>query len=102
MRIRPRDRVYLLRQGPEPRGIIGAGAVVRGSYSDVRWDDPTRRAAYVVVEWTHLSVDPLIPRQGLGQVADVHWDTRSSGIEIPAPARNAVERLWRATSVSVP
>src|SRR5262249_29862814 len=41
-RIRPGDRLFLLRQGVEPRGIIAAGWATSGSYESPHWDAARR------------------------------------------------------------
>lgn len=33
------DRVFILRQGVEPRGIFGAGHAVSGVFEDPHWDE---------------------------------------------------------------
>ncbi len=88
------DRVFLMRQGEEPRGIMGAGLVTEdGSHPGPHWPDqlhPHRSddALYACIEF-HALVDPKDPadlfasREWLQSTyPDVHWDTQQSGINI--------------------
>ncbi len=45
----PGDRVYLMRLGVEPKGLIGSGIVLREPYEDEHWHDSNETARYVSV-----------------------------------------------------
>jgi 5-methylcytosine-specific restriction protein A len=89
-RIAVGDYVFMLRQGKEPKGIIGFGRVLKGSYPSTfknRLDGKTGHPAQAVdVEWKVLSETPLISRMRLyhPKLVCMNWDTQSSGISIPA------------------
>jgi hypothetical protein len=76
------DRAFLLRQGPKPRGVIGAGTFVSGAYKDDHWDEdrPGELANYADIRWdTILSDDDLLPVADIeAQVPGLPW---SSGIQ---------------------
>ncbi len=99
-RVRAGDRVFLLRQGLEPRGIVGSGHAVSDVYQDEHWN-PIREglANYIVVEWDHL-VDPTrdwyIPRKRLDAeiFSGVHWNTQRSGITIREDVAEILEEEW--------
>jgi hypothetical protein len=58
MSIAPGDRVFMLRQGREPRGVYGTGVVTRGSYRGAHWDGKRgHKAIYVRFKLDKL-VDP--------------------------------------------
>ena len=42
--MQPGDRVFLLKQGNEPKGIMGSGRVDTEVYPDRHWDPDRRRA----------------------------------------------------------
>jgi 5-methylcytosine-specific restriction enzyme A len=93
------DRVFLLRQGDEPRGIIGSGWVTEPPFSDDHWSDTgslPRSALYIDLEWDWLAETPLLPRSRLNEplFAGVNWNTQSSGISIEAEAARELEREW--------
>ena len=95
-RIRPGDRVFLLRQGVEPRGILGMGTVEEGSFEKEHWNpDKTGMALYVKARWSVLSETPIIPRVRLDEppFQGVRWNTQSSGISIPDHVGNELEAL---------
>jgi hypothetical protein len=100
----PGDRVFLLKQGREPRGIMGSGRVVTDVYPDDHWDAVRRRAGdkalYVDVDFDRI-LDPesdeilLLSVLKHGAMASVNWGTQSSGISLDAVAEE-LERIWRA------
>jgi 5-methylcytosine-specific restriction protein A len=100
-RIQPGDRVFLLRQGVEPKGIVGAGWAESEPYEDEHWngDAGGRPARYIDVTFTELfdaETEPILPRSALddGALANVNWRTQSSGIRIPDEAAAELEVLW--------
>lgn len=99
-RIARGDRVFLLRQGVEPRGIIASGTVTTPSYEDEHWD-PKHLAPgwFVDVDFDALQdpeTEPILTRARLGapEYADVNWNTLASGISIPSHIAEVLEREW--------
>jgi hypothetical protein len=101
--IQPGDRLFLLKQGKEPKGIMGSGKAVSDVYEDEHWDaDATRgkTALYVEVEFDRI-LDPeteeILPLALLKEklVEFRCWDTRGSGISLDGVAEE-LERLWRS------
>ncbi|MGQ0511545.1 MAG: HNH endonuclease [Betaproteobacteria bacterium] len=98
------SRVFLLRQGSDPRGIVASGYTTRGVHPDDHWDPERRRkgvkANYVQVKFdVVLGPDPeaVLPvtRLRSGKLKTVHWRTQMSGIQIPPPAVAELERAWK-------
>jgi 5-methylcytosine-specific restriction protein A len=96
------DRLFLLRQGVEPRGIIGAGFALGTPYEALHWDDERRErgemALRVDVRFERIlnpDLDDPLPPSVLrsGRLAGVNWSTQISGIEI-GEAVEDLERLW--------
>jgi 5-methylcytosine-specific restriction protein A len=100
--LRVGDRVFLLRQGSEPRGIVASGSVMSSEpFIAEHWSKRGRSALYVNARLDvllHPDREPVCPRSRLnsGAMASVHWDTQSSGIKIPPDAAAELEELWRA------
>jgi 5-methylcytosine-specific restriction protein A len=103
-RIVPGDRVFLIRLGREPRGIIGSGKVVEASFKDLHWD-PEKARRGRTTRYIHFQFDalldpdrePILWRDRLKSEApfsSMHWDTRSSGIRIPDEVARELERAW--------
>ena len=101
-RIHAGDRVFLLRQGLEPRGIVGSGFVTSNEpFTDEHFTDAGRSALYVTARFDillHSEREPILPRASLdtGALASVHWDTQVSGITIAPDAAAELEESWRA------
>ena len=94
------DRVFMLKQGPETRGLIASGWVTEGSYEEEHWEDEMGEASpnawYVKFDADVLSATPLIPRSRLDEEPfnEVHWNTQASGIRIDPDVARALELEW--------
>lgn len=101
-RIRSGDRIFLSRQGQEPRGIVASGFVTSSEpVTAEHFTEEGRSALYVDVRFDvllHPDREPILPRASLnsGALATVHWDTQVSGITIAPNAAAELEELWRA------
>lgn len=98
------DRFYLLRQGVEPRGIVGSGYFTTGEiYEDEHWNDPNKTAWYAEVVF-ELLVDPadgLPTSQLLDEVPGFGWNTTyASGNEVRGEAVNQLDRLWKEATTA--
>jgi len=101
-RIRMGDRLFLLRQGVEPRGIVAAGWATSAVYEGPHWDRERREkddtALRVDLRFDRIlnpEVDEILPLDKLqdGSLASVNWATPASGIQIRQGA-DELERLW--------
>jgi hypothetical protein len=98
-------RVFLLRQGPTPRGLMGSGwatgPVERGAHWDPDRAARGERPPYVPFVFDTL-LDPaadalLVPEDfPPGPAADVYWRPPASGTSLPAAAAAQLEALWAA------
>ena len=102
------DRVFLLRQGVEPRGIIASGTVTRESYPAEHWN-PGHLAPgwFVDVAFDALQdpeTGPILARKRLDapEYAQFRWNTQSSGISIPPHIAEVLEREWDSVVGSAP
>jgi 5-methylcytosine-specific restriction protein A len=100
-RIKAGDRIFLLRQGLEPRGIMASGTALGAPEADASWADRRRQALYVPFQVDALldpEVDGVLPLSQLqdGPLGEVNWRTQVSGISIPAAAAAELEKRWRA------
>ena len=102
-RIFPGDRVFILRVGREPRGIVAAGVVTRGSYDSPtnEFQDGARGKGTLCVDVKFDSIveprqDAGIPRAALGQggLAAFPWDNQASGSAVPDAVASALELAW--------
>jgi 5-methylcytosine-specific restriction protein A len=97
------DRVFLIRLGIPPKGIMGSGHVVDDSYTAPHWDaeraEQGEVCRFVDIQFDRL-LDPLqdtiLPRDLLNwpPFNKVHWGTQSSGIRIADDVATELELLW--------
>lgn len=96
---RPGDRVYLIRLGVEPKGIIASGEVTASPFMDRDWRDPARQRSFIkfrVDEFRPECADGLLPMALLQRALPAQrWSPQSSGIGIRPEGRAALEELWR-------
>jgi 5-methylcytosine-specific restriction protein A len=98
--IRSGDRLFLLRQGVEPRGIVASAWATSDWYEGPGW-----RRAGVPCHYVDLAFDVLLdaereailPREALahGTLSRMYWNTQVSGIRIPDAVARELERAWR-------
>ena len=102
------DRVYLLRTGLEPRGIIARGKVVKPPYIDAHWDEAKAQSGkttyFIDVEFEDIrdpAQDAFVPVDLLAsKIAGQDWSPQSSGIVIKPRAVRALDRLWEDTEAA--
>lgn len=97
------DRLFLLRQGEEPRGIVGAGRAASHPYEEIHWREEKakvgRTTMYLTVRWEILlnpETESIFPREWLneGALSRVNWNTQISGITIRPEAAEVLEERW--------
>ena len=91
----PRDRAFLLRQGPEPRGIIASGTFT----SEPRSGEPHDTRVYANLLWDHfVSDDDLLPLDVVkAKVNGRDWNCLyASGVLLPDPGAQDLQVLWDA------
>jgi 5-methylcytosine-specific restriction protein A len=97
------DRVFLLRQGLEPRGVCGSGYADSDVYEDVHWRESQAKAGrvtrYVRVRWDALldaEKESILPREWLNvpPLSEVNWNTQISGVRIPDDVAAELEERW--------
>lgn len=102
--IQPGDRLFLLKQGAEPRGIFASGSAVSKTFSAPHWD--IQKAAlgmpanYVVMQFDTLLIpeETILRRdflKGHPLLGQQNWDTQVSGIAIKTAVLPELEKLWR-------
>jgi hypothetical protein len=89
---------YLLRQGPEPRGLIARGTIVSDVYQAPHWTGNGRFVNRVDVRWTEaVTVDSPLPLAVLQHHAPLqHWSPQGSGTRLRDQYAGTVAELWMA------
>jgi 5-methylcytosine-specific restriction protein A len=105
-RIQRGDRVFLMRLGREPRGIMAAGWVISEKVEPLpHWDEERAQkgetALRVRVEFERIlnpATDAPLPvgEVEAGPLASVNWYPQSSGMEVPSEAAAELEDCWAA------
>ena len=96
------DRVYLMKVGIEPRGIIAAGIVTEDSFEDKDWGDETQTRKYIKFKPLAVRNTPESGQLLLGELKqianhlniDFNWSPQSSGISIPNDIARKLESYW--------
>lgn len=103
--VSPGDRLFLLRQGRDPRGIMASGMATSDVFQREHWDRERAAAgkpANIVELRFDVLIDPDQNPEGVlllddlqsGVLAEVNWRPQASGTEIPPQAARRLEQLW--------
>ena len=94
------DRVFLIKLGQAPKGLVASGFVVGAPRLGAHYQDAKKPSqVYVRVRWDRL-VDGyksvVVAREELDEspFSKQHWDTQVSGISIKPHVAAALELLW--------
>lgn len=105
------DRVFLLKTGQEPRGIIGDGFVTKPPELGDHYNDDLaasgKTALYIRVRFNHLFLpedDVPIARVELDrpELTSTVWNAQGSGKQIPPGIADALEELWASRTRAIP
>ncbi|MFM1700374.1 McrB family protein [Aeromonas salmonicida] len=97
----PGDRVYLIRLGVDPRGMVARGTVTRSSFNDADWRDPSKTRRYIEFQADETRPDcasgllPMVLLEQLSQ-GEFRWSAQSSGISIPPTLAQELDQAWEA------
>src|SRR5687768_6015040 len=97
--ILPGDRIFLIRLGVEPKGIMASGFAATKPYLATHWGDPRRMTNFILVDFDVLlnpDKEPILPLDLLkvGAMAKQIWTPQVSGISIKPAAAKELEGLW--------
>lgn len=99
------DRVFLIKLGKNPRGIIASGYVTSELYESEHWDEE-KRLKGITINRVNIDFDIVlnpdeeeilnIEELNKGVLANQHWSSQSSGIRINDEVVKELEAKWRA------
>lgn len=97
--IKSGDRVFLIKIGTQPKGIIGAGFATTAPYSDKHFLDKNKEAFYITADFETLlnpDTDPILTLDMLntGKLAQQNWTPQASGISIRPELIDELEAIW--------
>lgn len=98
------DRVFLVRTGNPPKGVVAVGKITRAPYEAEHWEqsraDAGETTRFVDVAFDSVrdaTTDEIVPLEQLqSREPGQEWNPQSSGIEIKSKAARTLERLWKA------
>ena len=106
--IREGDRLFIVRLGAEPKGIIAAGWAIGNSFEKEHWD--RRKRAQGEKMWSvkgrydrilntdspafELPLSTSTADFAFEPLASIRWNPRQGGMEIPKDAAELLEELW--------
>ena len=102
--IREGDRIFLIRLGKEPKGIMASGYAESHWFEKRHWDNVRAEngamALYVDVGFNIIlnpDEQPILSRESLndGILSKVQWSSQSSGIRIPDDVAEVLEEAWK-------
>lgn len=93
------DRLFLIRVGKAPKGIVGSGVATSDVFSAAHWSqEPGKSAQYVRVKWDALLApgQPPLPIEVLESEIDPHfrWTPQSSSVRLPPDTWGRLEERW--------
>jgi 5-methylcytosine-specific restriction protein A len=91
------DRVFLYKQGKEPRGILAAGVSTSSVYEGSHWGEARPELGLKIDVSFERILNPELHSllSVTDQFKEVNWGSQSSGILIPAEVATIIEKLWQ-------
>lgn len=97
--IQPGDRIYLLRVGKEPKGIIASGFAFSEPFYQRHWSGEARDALYIDVDFEVLlnaDKEPILMTDSLetGVLRTQNWHPQASGTSVNPDLADELEEIW--------
>lgn len=97
--IQPGDRIFLLKVGTEPRGIIAAGFATSTPFYEQHWSGKNKDTLYIDVDFEVLlnpDKEPILTVDilNLGNLAKQNWRPMGSGNLIKPEIIDELEAVW--------
>lgn len=100
--IKPGDRIFLIKLGSAPKGIVASGYAATSVFEGTHWDEEKKKAGKkarrIFVDFDCIKdyeKEEILPYDSLKLISDSYrWSTQSSGIEIPSPIKESLEKEW--------
>jgi 5-methylcytosine-specific restriction enzyme A len=97
--IQPGDRIFLLKLGTKPKGIIAAGFATSTPFHEKHWNGENKDALYINVDFEVLlnpDKEPILTTDilNIGNLAQQNWRPMGSGNSIKAEIVEELEAIW--------
>ena len=102
--IQPGDRIFLIKLGSKPKGIVASGTAISPVFEGNHWDSEKQkagiRAIRIYLDFDKIKdcdKDQILDFETLKTISsNFNWSTQSSGIGIPEDISTILEEKWRA------
>lgn len=99
--IQPRDRIFIIRLGEKPRGIIASGEALTPVFEGTNWDE-TKAKQGKTVNRIYIKIDKIVdPATTILSIdmlksisSTMCWTPQNSGISIPNDVAKVLENIW--------
>ena len=104
--IKKGDRIFLIRLGVEPRGIMASGHAATDVFEGPHWDAERDalgiKCRRIFIEFDRIQdpiAEEIILMDKLMEINPKYkWSSQTSGIEIPTHIADEVEKAWKDIS----
>ena len=101
--IQPGDRIFLIKLGSAPKGIVASGYAATSVFEGTHWDldkmKQGKRARRIFVDFDKIKdyeSDCILGFDKLTEISNTFkWSSQSSGIEIPEDIALKLEEQWK-------
>ena len=101
--IKAGDRVFLIKLGQYPKGIVASGFAASGVFEGTHWDLErklaSKKARRIVVRFDKIknyNSESFLDFQSLENISNSYcWSPQSSGVSIPDEIAEKLELEWR-------
>ncbi len=95
----PGDRMFIVKVGTEPKGIVAEGYITSYPFLDKHWDGERKEALFIQADLNLLlnpDIDPILTLDILntGNLAAQNWIPQASGISIRPELVDELEAVW--------
>lgn len=102
--IKKGDRIFLIKLGALPRGIVASGFAATDVFEGTHWDTEKRKegkkARRIFVDFDKIKdyeIDNILEYEQLTTISKCfQWSTQSSGIQIPENIAKQIEKYWKS------
>ena len=97
--IQPGDRIFLVKVGTEPKGIVGEGFSTTEPFPERHWSGENKEAFYIDIDFEVLlnpDKEPILTIDILntGNLSQQSWTPQASGISIRPELVDELEAVW--------
>lgn len=93
------DRIFLLKVGTEPKGIIAAGFATTSPFTERHWSGENKNALYIDVDFEVLlnpDKEPILTVDilNIGNLTKQSWQPLASGTYVKSELVDELEAIW--------